>query len=123
MGETQRNFLIIAAIALLGVVFSGAFGATAGLVSMLLNLAFALMLGATLWVLHRNKASTISAMQPAHRLLLQGSGIVLYLVFLTGTVFPGWSSWGGMFAGMFFLLIGVCIYAMYWAWQQRPFGF
>ena len=121
MSDTQRNFLILAAITVAGVAIGGAFDTTLFTLSMLVSIGLMIAIGFLMWTWHRNNAARISAMKTPDRLLLQSSGIMLFAIFLTGTVFPGWSMLGGVYTLMFFVMIAACVFAIYTAWQRRPY--
>ncbi len=123
MSDSQRNFLILAVIAVLGVTFSGAFGTSAGLAYGLLNLAFAVL---TVWFLiwlYQRNSGTIAAMPSTPRLVLQVAGAVLLAVVVTGmTTFsflPAPFGWKADYPVPFWGLIFGCSFAIWWAWQQR----
>lgn len=126
MTESQRNLLILIGIAVLGVVFSGAFGLGAGAAMTFLNIAFAVVIIWFLITLYQRNSGTIAAMQPTPRLVLQASGAVLLGVLITGMInvpfLPppfGWSNWGGSYTLIFWGTVFACGFGIWWAWQQR----
>lgn len=126
MTDSQRNMLILVAIAVIGVVFSGAFGLGAGIANLLLRIAFAIVLMWFLIVLYQRNSGTIAAMPVTPRLVLQVAGIVLLAAFVTGTLslpfLPppfGWAHYGGIFTLVFWGTVFGCAFAIWWAWQQR----
>lgn len=121
MTESQRNLLILLAVAVVGVVFSGAFNLGTGVVSLLLNVAFMVVIVWAIVAFYQRNSGTIALMPTGPRLLLQVAGIALLAIFVTGTLsfLPapfGWSNrqpllfWGGIFA---------CGFAVWYSWQQR----
>lgn len=125
MSESQRNLLILVAIAIVGVMFSGAYGVGSGIAKLLINIAFTVML---VWLLvssYQRHSGTIAQMAIGPRLLLQVSGIVLIVTYVTGTLaFPGVLpsppfGWAGMFPVMFWSLVLLCAFGIWYAWQQR----
>lgn len=123
MNETQRNFAILAAIAIVVVALGQgeAFGRGANTVLMVLHIAFLAVICYALFRLYRRHQDTINSLSSGVRLQLQAGAIGGLFVLLTGLLFPGWAGWSGLHALLFFGLVGGCIYAVYNAWQQRPY--
>lgn len=121
MNDTQRNLLIIALVAVAGLVAWPVLVGL-GILDYLTRIIFAILLGATLWVMHRNNATRISAMKPQWRYLLQVSGVALYFVVVTGTLLPPtWANQGGIATALFFAMVAACIVGIYTAWQNRAY--
>ena len=123
MSETQRNFAIIAAVALVivGLGQAGNFNALGNNVLLLLHIAFLAVISFALLRLYRRHSDTISSLPASTRLQLQVGAFGGYAVLITGLLIPGWAGWSGALAILFFLLVGLSGYAVYHAWQQRPF--
>lgn len=123
MSESQRNFLILAAIAVVGVTFSGAFGAGAGIAFLLLNLAFAVLMIWFLINLYQRHSGTIAQMPTTPRLVLQSAGIALLALTVTGLIrlpFLPWPfGWSSVYPIPFWGALLGCCFAIWWAWQQR----
>jgi hypothetical protein len=123
MTDSQRNLLILLAVAVVGVLFSGAFNVGAGIAGLLLNLAFTVVILWFLITLYQRHSGTIAQMPTTPRLVLQVAGVVLFGSLVTGMLhapflpFPfGWSSDYPM---IFWPLVLGCAFAIWWAWQQR----
>lgn len=124
MTESQRNLLILVALAVVGVLFSGAFSIGAGILGVALNLAFTILIIAFLVILYRRNAGTIAAMPVTPRLVMQISGIVMAIVLFTGmlaapflpTSIFGWSARQPV---LFWGLVLASGFGMWWSWQQR----
>lgn len=125
MSDSQRNLIILVAIAIAGVLFSGAFNLGAGGAMAFLNLAFTIVLVWFLVTIYQRNSGTIATMPVAPRLILQAACLALLLIFVTGMLrlpfveLPppfGWSNsqpvlfWGSVFA---------CGFAIWYSWQQR----
>ena len=126
MSDTQRNFLIIALVALLAVLFP-VIGGGVFTLQLLLNIAFMVMIVAALVIAYRTRSGTIALMPAVPRLVLQGAGVVLLVVIITGglpiPVEPfGWGMRGGSSTYLFWGSIIGCAAAMFWAWGQRTTG-
>lgn len=123
MSESQRNFLILGIIAVLGVMFSGAFGTTTGIASTIVSILFVVVTIAFLVMLYQRNSGTIGLMKARYRLQLQGSAVLLLVVIITGLGVPpflqGWSSAGGLAPVVFFAALGASIYGIYDAWRNR----
>lgn len=123
MNDSQRNFLILIAIAVLGVMFSGVFALTAGTISMVVNLLFIAATVAFLIIQYQRNSGTIGLMKPRYRLQLQISGVVLLVVMITGLgvppFFAGWSGASGLHTILFFGFLAASIYGLYNAWRNR----
>ena len=124
MTDSQRNLLILVALAVVGVLFSGAFGVGAGLASMLLNLAFTVLLVWLAVSLYQRHSGTIATMPVTARLVLQVATVLLVLAFATGTLnipflpYPPFG-WANVHPLPFWALILGCGFGIWWAWQQR----
>jgi hypothetical protein len=123
MSDTQRNMLILLAIAVAGVVFSGAFGIGAGYANMLLNIAFTVVIVWFLVVLYQRNSGTIAQMPVTPRLVLQAAGIALVAMLATGLLhapfLPAPFGWGLVFPMVFWPAVLMCGFSLWWAWQQR----
>jgi hypothetical protein len=123
VSDSQRNFLILIAIAALGVMFSGVFALTAGTISIIVSFLFIAATIAFLIIQYQRNSGTISLMKPRYRLQLQASGIVLLIVIVTGLGVPpflrGWSGISGLHTIAFFGLLAASIYGLYHAWRNR----
>jgi hypothetical protein len=121
--ESQRNLLILVAVAVAGVVFSGAFNVGAGLASMLLNIAFTI---AIVWVLvmqYQKHSGTISRMPVMPRLVLQVAGVALIVIVATGMLhapfLPYPFGWSSAYPMVFWPALLLCGFGIWWGWQQR----
>ena len=114
MSETQRNFVILGAIAMLGLVFSGQFGVGAGIAFTVLNIAFAILIIWFLIMLYRRNSGTIALMPATPRIVLQACGIAI--VGLLATLMLGVPL---VPPTVFWLLVFGCGFGIWWAWQQR----
>jgi len=121
MTDSQRNFAILAVIAVIGVMLGDTFNLGAGLVSQLLNVLFTIAIIWAVVAFYQRRSGTIALMPVGPRLLLQVAGVLFLVIFVTGTLsfLPapfGWAGrrpilfWGGLFA---------CGFAVWYAWQQR----
>jgi hypothetical protein len=123
MSESQRNFVILAVIAVIGVLFSGAFGEGAGIAFDLLNLVFAvLMVWFVVWMYQRN-SGTIATLPSTPRLVLHVAGVGLLVLVATGFTrsrFLPWPfGWSASYPVAFWGLLLACCFAIWWSWQQR----
>ena len=124
MTESQRNLLILLVVAVVGVMFSGAFGLGAGAAFSALNIAFTVLLVWFAVVLYQRHSGTIATMPAGPRTVLQAGVVVLLLTYVTGTLrignlLPppfGWSSSAPL---LFWGLVLGSGFAIWWAWQQR----
>lgn len=123
MTEFQRNMLILTAVAVAGVLFSGAFNLGAGIANTLLSIAFTVVLVWFMVILYQRHSGTIAQMPVGPRLVLQASGIALVGMMATGMLhapflpFPfGWSS---SYPMIFWPGLLLCGFGIWWAWQQR----
>ena len=124
MTESQRNLLILLAVAIAGVLFSGAFGVGAGIANIFLNVAFTVMLVAFAVILYRRHSGTINSMPHVPRLVLQVATVALVVAFATGTLHAPFLpsppfGWSNQYALAFWALILSCGFGIWWAWQQR----
>lgn len=122
MTETQRNFAILLAIAVVGYVAYQTFSITAATIFFVISILFMIAISFALWRLYKSREGTIALMATKWRLLLQLSAVLGYVTLVTGLLFPGWASWGALFALMWFTLLGACIAGIHTAWQQRTTG-
>lgn len=121
MTESQRNFVILISIAVIGSLFFGEqFGLGTGIAGLLLNVAFTAAIVAFLIVLYRRHQGTIAHMPATPRAVLQASGFLLIFLLLSGII------------AMFVVLpvdvrnpmvywpgLMLCVFGIWWAWQQR----
>lgn len=128
MSESQRNLLILLAIAIIGVMFSGAFNLGAGILRMLMNLAFTILIIVFLFSLYRRNTGTIARMPLVPRLVLQGAALLLCAIVITGTFqiggllpYPPFG-WAGKYPVAFYGSVFALGFAIWWAWQQRNSG-
>lgn len=123
MTDSQRNLLILLAVAVAGVLFSGAFGVGAGIASIFLNVAFTVMLVWFAVILYRRHSGTIARMPHLPRLVLQVATVALIVAFATGTLsapfLPPPFGWSNDYAVAFWALVLGCGFAIWWSWQQR----
>ena len=121
MTDSQRNLLILLAVAVAGVLFSGAFGIGAGVASIFLNVAFTVMLVAFAVILYRRHSGTIARMPHLPRLILQVATVALVIAFATGTLsapfLPEPFGWSNVYPIAFWGLVLGCGFAIWW--QQR----
>lgn len=124
MTDSQRNLLILLAIAIAGVVFSGAFNVGAGAVGMLLNIAFTVAIVWFLAILYQRHSGTIATMPVTPRLVLQVAGLALVLMLATGMLiapflpFPPFG-WANAYPMVFWPAVLLCVFGIWWGWQQR----
>jgi hypothetical protein len=122
VSDTQRNFLVIIAIAVIGgLFFSDAINSAAFSLNMLLSLIFMVLIGVAMWQWHKRNALRISAMEPTDRLILQVSGILLYANVLGGTFFPRYAYWGGIYTYGFFAVLALSILGIYVGYKKLPY--
>ena len=123
MTDSQRNLLILVAVAVAGVVFSGAFNLGAGVASLFLNLAFTVVLVWFLVILYRKHSGTIAHMPVTPRLVMQTCGIVLVGSIATGMVnapfLPPPFGWASVYPAIFWPVILLSLFGIWWSWQQR----
>lgn len=122
MTDSQRNLLILLGVAVLGVVFSGAFGVGAGAAGSLLQIAFTVVVIWFLVNLYQRNSGTIAGMPTSPRLVLQAAAAVLLLVVVTGlpTFIPVWPfGWSNTYGYAFWAAVFACGFGIWWAWQQR----
>ena len=124
MTDSQRNMLILLAVAIAGVVFSGAFNLGAGSAMLFLNIAFMVVLVWFLVVLYQRNSGTIATMPVGPRTILQVASIALLGILVTGMLsFPflpapfGWAT--GQYTLVFWGSVFACGFAIWWGWQQR----
>ncbi|MCB0878857.1 MAG: hypothetical protein KDC46_07745 [Thermoleophilia bacterium] len=123
MSDTQRNFLILGALALAGVMFSGAFGTGAGIAFLLLNAAFAVLIVWFLITLYQRNSGTIALMPATPRLVMQAASAGVLILVVTGMFhlpfLPPPFGWSADYPVVFWGLLLGCAFAVWWAWQQR----
>lgn len=127
MSESQRNLLILVAIAIAGALFSGVFNVGAGLLGLALNIAFTIAIAWFLIILYRRHSGTIAAMPQTPRIVMQASGVaVLFLIVGGSSLFvalaPGLPLPFGLQTRMPVLYwsgLLLCLFGMWWSWQQR----
>ncbi len=119
MSEGLRNFLILLLLALVGLMFSGAFNFGTGVAFFVLNILFVLSILAMLVLAYWRNRGTIALMPPRARLQLHLAGGGVLFVVVTGALFPGWSSQSGLLSLVFFMLLGLGAFGIWHAWQQR----
>jgi hypothetical protein len=119
MTDAQRNFLIIIGLSLAAVVL-WPLAVGIGIANYLVNAAFVILIGATLLVLHNRNSSEISRMKLPWKLLLLGSGMVGYIFYFTGSLWPGWALGADPMTKTLFWAVNIMfVVAMYTAWQRR----
>jgi hypothetical protein len=132
MSDTQRNFLILALIAVAGLLFSTEFGVGAATLMALISLAFLiLMVYFAITIYHRN-SGTIAQMDTTPRMVMQlsfGTMMVLLVIGMMPPVLPlvnvplpypvGFSRFGGSWTYLFWGGVIASGFGMWWAWQQR----
>jgi hypothetical protein len=118
MTESQRNILIVAALAVLGVVFSAQFSVSAWLLQNLMNLAFCFIVTFMAWQWYRPRERAIHTMDLFWRLLLLAAGAALILVIWTGAIYPGWAQ-GGTMLVVWLAVQGALIYGVHTIFTNR----
>jgi hypothetical protein len=119
--DSQRNFAILVVIAAIGALFfTGEFSLGAGLLNLVLSIVFTALIGLWMWNWHQRNATSISAMKPFDRLVLQGSGIILYANIVGGTLPPFQYAYRAPGTYVFFAILIACIYGLYWSFQRKP---
>ena len=125
MTESQRNLLILVAIAFIGAAAGGVFDLGAGVLSSLLNLAITVLIVAAIVLLYRRNAGTINQMPTTPRLVLQIAAVAAGAILLTGTFrfmdllpYPPFG-WASFYPVAFYGSLFACGFAIWWAWQQR----
>lgn len=111
MSDTQRNFLIIIAVAV-AAMFLSQVAAGLAITSMLISLLFLVLITVFLWQLFQRNRTTIASMRPVHRVVLLGSAVGIYILLL-GQSFLAISPYG------FFAGLAICILGLYWSWTNR----
>ena len=121
MNESQRNILIVVAIAIAlstPMLVSG-FALTSGMLFMIFSILFTIAIAWFLWGVYRAREGTINALPTHWRLLLQASAAVAFVTSLTGIGYPGWAGRNAGNAALFFVLMAGSVLGIYYAWQQR----
>lgn len=123
MTDSQRNLLILVAVAVAGVLFSGAFSVGAGVASMFLNVAFTIVIVWALVAFYQRNSGTIATMQATPRLVLQVAAGALVLMLATGLLhvpfLPFPFGWGSIYPLVFWPAVLLAGFAIWWSWQQR----
>ena len=119
---TLRGFLIIVAIAA-GLTALGAAGdITLGLVFLILQIAFIVVIAIFLYGLWRRNREDISMWPLRARVVFYGAAALALVDIVAGFVFP-WPS-GGLEALIFFVVLAACGFAMWRVWQdQHTYGY
>ena len=119
---TLRGFLVILLVAA-AITASGQAGAVGlGLVFLILQIAFVVVIAIVLFRLWRRNREEISTWPRRARLVFYGAAALAF-VNLVAAFFPGWPS-GGLEALVFFLVLAACGYAMWRVWQeQHSYGY
>lgn len=121
MSESQRNFVILISIAVIGsLFFSEQFGLGTGVAGLVLHLLFTVMIVTFLIVLYRRHQGTIAHMPSTPRAVLQASGVVLIFLLLSGII----ASFVALPIDirnpmLYWPALMLCIFGIWWAWQQR----
>ena len=124
MTDSQRNLAILGAIAVAGALIGGAFDSAAFNVNLLLNIAFTVVMTWFLVITYQKHSGTIAQMPIGPRLVLQGSGIALVAIFVTGSLRAGFLpyppfGWSNTYPLYFWGSIILCGFGLWWSWQQR----
>lgn len=123
MTESQRNLLILIAVAIVGVLFSGAFNVGTGFAFTLLNVAFVVVIVFAVVSMYRRHSGTIATMPTTPRLLLQSAVVALVAIFATGTLnfgfLPEPFGWSNTYPLLFWGSVFACCFAIWYSWQQR----
>lgn len=121
MTESQRNFVILIAVVVVGsLFFSESFGLGTAIAGMLLNIAFTLAIVALLVVLYRRHQGTISTMPSTPRTVLQASGAILIFLLLAGLLAFFMPELAAVRDPMIYWpALLLCVFGIWWAWQQR----
>lgn len=125
MTESQRNLLILVAIALVGAAAGGVFDLGAGVLASLLNLAITVLIVFAIVMLYRRHSGTIAQMSITPRLVLQVAALGAGAIIVTGTFrlgellpYPPFG-WANVYPVAFYGSLFACGFAIWWAWQQR----
>ena len=124
MTESQRNLLILVAIAVLGVVFSGAFSIGSGTAMAFLNVAFAVAIIWFLINLYIQRSGTIAQIATVPRVVLQLSSLVMLCLLATGMLNVGFLpnppfGWSNQYPVPFWSLVFLSGFGIWWGWQHR----
>lgn len=121
MTDSQRNLLILLAVAVVGVLFSGAFGVAAFSASAFLQVAFTVVMVWFLISLYRRHSGTIASMPAMPRLVMQLAGIAVVVMLATGTIpfLPLPFGWAQIYPQVFWPGLLICGFGIWWSWQQR----
>ena len=125
MTDSQRNMLILLAVAVAGVLFSGAFGVAAGGAQTFLQIAFMVVIVWLIVTLYQRHSGTIATMPIAPRVVLHAAMFVLLALVITGSALPflpwpfGWSS---VYPQIYWPLLIASGFAIWWSWQNRTTG-
>jgi hypothetical protein len=127
MSESQRNFIIIIAIAVIGsLFFSESLNAGTGAVSFVIGILFRIMLIWFAVTLYMRHSGTIATMPKTPRLVLQLSGVVLLFLMASGLIalvfaIAGFDAAVPILANpaIFWPVLLLSLFGIWWAWQQR----
>jgi len=121
MSDSQRNIIIVMAVAIAAVAFSSVGGVAIGSASALINLLFTIAIIWFLGTLYTRHSGTIATMPATPRTVLRVAAAVLALVLLTGSFgfLPPPFGWAAGNSLLYFGSIFACGFAIWWAWQQR----
>lgn len=125
MSESQRNILILVVIAVIGsLFFSEQLGLGTGVLGLVLNVAFTVMIVWLLVVLYQRHSGTIAQMGHTPRLVLQICGATLLFLLIAGSAllaaFLPYPFGLQVHAPMIFWpALLACAFGIWWAWQQR----
>ena len=114
MSDTQRNFLIILVIAV-AATFVSQLQTGLAVGSLLVSIAFLVLITIFLWQVFTRNQSTIAAMNPVHRFVLLASAVGAYILLLAGS-FTRFSSEQPY---VFFGGLALCAFGGYWGWTNR----
>jgi hypothetical protein len=124
MTDSQRNVLILVAIAIIVAATSGHGGALAlGGASALLGVLFRMAIIAFVIVTYQQRSGTIALMQSTPRLILQVcvAGIVLLLTLPLIAMLVAIPSVAANPA-VYWPALFLCAFGIWWSWQQRTTG-
>lgn len=115
--------LILVAIAVAGVLFSGAFNLGAGFANMFLNIAFTVVIVWFMVIMYQRHSGTIAQMPTTPRLVMQLAGATMLVFVATGLLhapfLPFPFGWASTYPLVFWPGLLLCGFGMWWSWQQR----
>jgi len=119
--ESQRNFVILIAVVLVGsLFFSEGFGLGTAIAGMVLNVLFTIAMVTFLIILYRRHQGTIATMPSMPRTVLQASGLLLIFLMLGGLLAFFLPELAVLREPMIFWPgLMLSIFGIWWAWQQR----